>query len=203
MCGRYTITSPLDLIIHEFGITNNINFPASYNAAPSQQLPVIIGSELKLLQWGYLPEWAKEDTKPQINARSETAYEKPTFREGFSNRRCLVPANGFYEWTKIKGGKKPYYITNNKLMAFAGIYNGNTYCLLTREAEGCAKEIHSRMPVIIPADYYTSWIDTDTKGAIELINDIKPPTLEAFAVSDMVNTPKNNDETLIERNELF
>jgi putative SOS response-associated peptidase YedK len=98
MCGRYTVFSTYAEMQAHFGLENNINFAPSYNAAPSQTLPIVIGNRIKLATWGYVPEWARDkDIKPQINARSETAAEKPFFRSGFKTRRCLVLANGFYE----------------------------------------------------------------------------------------------------------
>tara|TARA_B100000780_G_C21114437_1_gene450720 strand:- start:845 stop:1459 length:615 start_codon:yes stop_codon:yes gene_type:complete len=204
MCGRYTISSPLDILKDEFHIINSINFPASYNAAPSQALPVVIGNEIRLMEWGFLPDWAQDkDIGPQINARSETVHEKPFFKDAFINNRCLIPANGFYEWTKIKGGKQPWYITTHHIMAFAGIYNESGFCILTKEAVGSVAQIHSRMPVIVSKTQYQNWMNGKTAEALSIIEQAIIPDFDIFTVSTRVNTPANNDETLIERDQLF
>jgi putative SOS response-associated peptidase YedK len=200
MCGRYTVFSTYAEMQAHFGLTNNINFPPSYNAAPSQTLPIVIDNQIRLVSWGYVPEWAKgKDIKPQINARSETAAVKPYFRHGFQARRCLVLANGFYEWEKTRSGKQPWYFCHRQgLMAFAGLYSGDTFCILTREACGSVANIHGRMPAVVPPERYAYWLTADPDGAALLLRKIGSKGLDGYRVSARVNTPVNNDATLIE-----
>lgn len=204
MCGRYTIFATLNEIRNKFSLLNNINFPASYNAAPSQSLPIVVNNQIKLSTWGLRPAWAKsKDMRPQINARSETASEKPFFRDAFKSHRCLVPANGFFEWGKIKGGKQPWYFSDdNKLLAFAGLYNEDGFCVLTKPAIAPVKDVHGRMPVILSPEHYTEWLNSDVNSANALLQSANY-TLDANVVSDRVNTPANNDESLILSNQLF
>ena len=121
--------------------------------------------------WGYRPEWARgKDIKPQINARSETAAEKPFFYQGFKARRCLSPANGFYEWEKTRGGKQPWYFYHRQgLMAFAGLYCDDTFCILTKEATGRMAQVHGRMPAVVPKERYGYWFNADPQSAALLI----------------------------------
>jgi putative SOS response-associated peptidase YedK len=184
-----------------FGLGNNINVAPSYNAAPSQVLPIVIGDQIRLASWGYVPEWARDkDIKPQINARSETAAQKPFFRSGFQARRCLVPASGFYEWEKTRSGKQPWYFCHRQgLIAFAGLYSGDTFCILTREACGSIASVHGRMPAIVPPERYGYWFNTDADRAALLIRKLDARGVDGYRVSARVNTPAHNDATLIER----
>ena len=200
MCGRYTVFSTYAEMQAHFGLENNINFPPSYNAAPTQQLPIVIGNRIRLASWGYRPEWARDkDIKPQINARSETAIEKPFFCQGFKARRCLIPANGFYEWQKTRGGKQPWYFYHRQgLMAFAGLYCDDTFCILTKESGGRMAQVHGRMPVVVPKERYGYWFNADPQSAALLIRKIGSREIDGYKVSVRVNAPANNDATLIE-----
>jgi putative SOS response-associated peptidase YedK len=200
MCGRYTVFSTYAEMQAHFGLETNINFPPSYNAAPSQTLPIVIGSQIQLARWDYVSEWAGDkDIKPQINARSETAAEKPFFRSGFKTRRCLVSANGLYEWEKTRGGKQPWYFYHRQgLMAFAGLYCDDTFCILTKESGGRMAQVHSRMPAVVPKERYGYWFGADMEGAARLIRKLGGRGLDGYKVSMRVNTPANNDASLIE-----
>jgi putative SOS response-associated peptidase YedK len=201
MCGRYTVFSTYAEMQAHFGLENNINFPASYNAAPSQKLPIVIGNRIQLATWGYVPEWGRsKDIKAQINARSETAAEKPFFLAGFQARRCLVPTNGFYEWEKTRGGKQPWYFYHRQgLMAFAGLYCDGTFCILTKESGVRIAQVHGRMPVVVPKERYGYWFNADPQSAALLIRKIGSREIDGYKVSARVNAPANNEATLIER----
>lgn len=200
MCGRFVNFTTYAELQKQFALTNNINYSASYNIAPSQEAPIIIGHEAKLAKWGYVPEWAKgKETKPQINARSETAHEKPFFRSGFKSRRCLVPINGFFEWEQTKQGKQPWYFSvPGEILAIAGLYNEGTFCLLTKDADGVVSSIHDRMPVLIPKDRYGEWITSEKGDALRLIQQCSGEALAGHKVSMKINSPTNNQEALLE-----
>ena len=176
MCGRYTLAKPLKTIESHFAPVHiNLEYRPSYNIAPSQESPVIINRsgqrELTAMKWGLIPSWAKDEKTKLINARSETAHEKPSFKNSLKNQRCLIPADGFLEW---KGKKKqPYYIQlkNQPLFAFAGLWSTwsnlegkslNTYTILTTEANEKLTPIHKRMPVILPREQYSTWLVSDS-----------------------------------------
>lgn len=200
MCGRFVNFTTFAELQKQFALTNNINFSASYNIAPSQDVPIIIGHEAKLAKWGYIPEWAKgKEIKPQINARSETAHEKPFFRSGFKSRRCLVPINGFFEWEQTAQGKQPWYFSvPGELLAIAGLYNEGTFCLLTKDADGVVSCIHDRMPVLIPKDSYEQWFTSEKEDALSLIRQSSGEALVGHKVSMKINSPVNNQEALLE-----
>ena len=225
MCGRFTYHDTVDQAAKQFGIQSDRTRPLpawapNYNVSPSQ--PVLVGAclegatpRLVSMSWGLLPHWAdpaKLKTRP-INARAETAHQKPMFRSSFRAKRCLIAADGFYEWKPTASGKVPYYITlaNGEPFAFAGVWDewrpkdgGDpvlTCTILTTEANELMVEIHNRMPAILKPDYYSEWIDPtyqDVDGLQRLIGPARAPELRTWPVSTLVNSPKHNDRKLIE-----
>src|SRR5215217_3961884 len=170
MCGRYTLTTPVEILAEEFGLSGPLpEIPPSYNVAPTEQVAAVIagdgGRRLEMLKWGLIPAWADDPEigSRMINARSETAHEKPSFRRAFGERRCLIPADGFYEWQRTNGTKQPYYIhmEDGRPFAFAGLWESwskggegeiRTCTIHTTEANALVGEVHDRMPVILAHD---------------------------------------------------
>jgi len=177
MCSRYSFTSPPEAVRRLFAYPQQPNFPPGDNIAPSQPVPVIRldhngEREFLLVRWGLVPAWVKDPRKftTLINARSETVFEKPSFRAAITHRRCLVPANGFYEWTGARGHKTPHYIRRHDggLIAFAGLWetwlgiDGSEFdsmAILTTQANATMEPIHGRMPVIVPQEHHAAWLD--------------------------------------------
>ena len=180
MCGRYAIFAAPHRLIELFGSDIIPNFPARYNAAPLQDHPLIVKNRMGLGRWGLLPPWAEADDKglcaKMINARSETVSEKPAFRDSWAKgRRCLVPANGFYEWKGEGDAKQAYYLHHSAgdVIAFAGLWAKKddlvTFTVLTKEADGSIADIHHRMPVMFTPDQAQSWFAADERGAHDMI----------------------------------
>jgi putative SOS response-associated peptidase YedK len=217
MCGRYTLTTPVERLAQEFGFdASSVELPPNYNVAPTQQVAAVLeeGGErhLELLRWGLIPSWADDPSigSRMINARSETAPEKPSFRRAFRERRCLFPADGFYEWWRTNGAKQPYYIRmkEGRPFAFAGLWESwkddgpeiRSCTILTTGPNDLLAEIHDRMPVILPAGSYDAWLDPEA-GRDELYGLLAPypeDEMEAYPVSRFVNSPQNNDPRCIE-----
>jgi putative SOS response-associated peptidase YedK len=216
MCGRFTLHTPYDQLGEHFGIADMPETAASYNIAPSQTVPAVrVGEqrrELVMLRWGLVPAWARDakTTYRMINARAESVAEKPAYRTAFRRRRCLVPADGFYEWRQTADGKQPYYIRmkNAGIFAFAGLWEhweGNdevieSCTIIVTEANDIIRPVHDRMPVIIaPADY-TQWLDPERQEPASLRPLLRPypaEAIEVYPVSRRVNSPKNNDAECI------
>ena len=204
MCGRYVITKPvsktLDLVKTNIKVEDTDNF----NAHPSQKLPVIKsytnGKALENLEWGLTPSWAKDkkDFKPLINARVETLVEKISFKKLIQTSRCLVVADGYYEWKRVEKEKVPYFFQreDNGLMFFAGIFQDNKFCIITREASNEIKEIHSREPLIINKSQINNYLNIKKNG-MEILNAIKAPKIKFHEITKDVNNPINNDPSLI------
>ena len=204
MCGRYVITKPvsktLDLVKTNIKVEDTDNF----NAHPSQKLPVIKsytnGKALENLEWGLIPSWAKDkkDFKPLINARVETLVEKISFKKLIQTSRCLVVADGYYEWKRVEKEKVPYFFQreDNDLIFFAGIFQDNKFCIITREASNEIKEIHSREPLIINKSQINNYLNIKKNG-MEILNTIKAPKIKFHPISKDVNNPINNDPSLI------
>ena len=204
MCGRFTITKPVtktvDIVKSNIKVENSDN----YNAHPTQHLPIIKsytnGKALELYEWGLVPAWSKKLDKfsPLINARKETLMEKVTFKDLIQTSRCIVPADGYYEWKREDNTKTPYYFTkeNDELMFFAAIYQKNQFCLITREATEKISAIHHREPLIINKSQINNYLNVK-KNAMEILNSIKPPELKYHEISKDVNNPINNDPALI------
>ena len=216
MCGRYTLSTPAGRLAEEFQLDSTVEIPPSYNVAPTQQVAAVLedegGRRLEMLRWGLVPSWADDPDigARMINARSETAPEKPSFRSAFRRKRCLIAADGFYEWKREDGGKQPYYfrMQDGRPFAFAGLWESwdkgggelLTCAILTTRPNSVAIEIHDRMPVILPHDAYNAWLDPDAdkEELGELMVPYPGDDLETYPVSRFVNSPRNNDERCIE-----
>ncbi len=218
MCGRYTVTSAPEAIRALFRYPEQPNFPPRYNVAPTQPIPIVrlVNGErhFALVRWGLLPSWVKDPKSFTllINARGESAAEKPAFRAAMKRRRCLIPADGFYEWQKAGERKRPFYVhaKSGKPLAFAGLWetwtgpNGEeleTGTIVTTAANKTLAPIHGRMPVIVPPDGFDLWLDTanvDAKTAAALIAPAPENLLEAFEISTAVNRVANDNPKLIE-----
>lgn len=220
MCGRFTITLPLDELIVRYLIMENrlAKFAPNYNVAPMQFIPSIIegkqGNRLGELRWGLVPSWAKEDKigASMINARAESLPDKPAFRKLLTTRRCLIPADGFYEWQQRAGGKQPYRIVmkDGSPFAFAGLYDiwtdpqGNklaTCTIITTEPNSLMAEIHSRMPVILRPEHEAEWLardNTDTDSLLKLLQPYDAAKMRAYPVSSAVGNVRNNTKELLE-----
>jgi putative SOS response-associated peptidase YedK len=221
MCGRYALTSPVEALRKLFGVASRVNLAARYNIAPGTDIAVIRqaagGRELAMLRWGFLPRWAKPGKlRPMINARAETAAEKPSFRAAFANRRCLVPADGFYEWqARGKGAKQPYFIyPASGPVAFAGIWERwqgpdgealDTVAILTTAANKRLQPIHHRVPAVIVQDAYATWLETEDITQAQAL--LSPPADDFFharPVSGAVNSVANdtpdiqNEQTIMQ-----
>ena len=215
MCGRYVLSQTGNLpSVFEISETR---IPPRYNIAPTQQAPVVrLDSDdrrrLDNLRWGLVPPWAAKPGSgpPLINARSETVSRKPAFRDAFSSRRCLVPANGFYEWKKTPGGKQPHWIglSDQSLFAFAGLWESyqqagselESFTIMTCDANNLVAEIHDRMPVILAQENFESWLDPGARSTDlhPLLTPFPAHLMKTFQVSRLVNSPRNDDARCIE-----
>jgi putative SOS response-associated peptidase YedK len=221
MCGRYTLTADAQAIQQTFNL-ELASHPVQprYNIAPSQPVPIIKNDhrhELSFVQWGLVPSWAKDPSigYKMINARSETVAEKPSFRHAFKRRRCLIPADGFFEWSKQGKSKVPMYIhlANHELFAFAGLWETwqspdgselQTCTILTTEPNDLVKPLHHRMAVILDERDYDAWLDPDEMPADVLMPLLKPypqEKMRVYEVSTLVNNTKYDEPALIEPHE--
>jgi putative SOS response-associated peptidase YedK len=222
MCGRFIQITIGEIIGEEFQLPKAPDLAPRYNIAPSQSIAVVRLSqdpnrrELCMLRWGLIPFWAK-DTKigyRTINAKSETIAEKPAFRAAFKHRRCLIPADGFYEWKRQNGRKhkQPYFIRlkEARVFAFAGLWEHwkaadgdiiESCTILTTESNELVGQLHNRMPVILDRKHYELWLDTsvtNVEALRPLFNPFPAETMQYFAVSTHVNKPANDDPLCIE-----
>lgn len=219
MCGRYTITVTMDeLMLRYFtNETTIVHYAPKYNAAPMQYIPAVIhnGKHNKLgeLRWGLVPSWAKDDKSgsKMINARAESLLEKASFKNLVSSRRCVIPADGFYDWKPQKGGKQPLRITlrDGKLFSMAGLYDiwmdqsGNklsTCTIITTESNSLMAEIHDRMPVILTPEAETAWLDRhnhDIPSLMKLLRPYDSEQMRAYPVSPAVGNVRNDYKELI------
>jgi putative SOS response-associated peptidase YedK len=217
MCGRYSLEARSSEIVEAFRLAEAISLSARYNIAPTQSVPVVRldpdtrDRRLQMACWGLKPAWAK-GPRPIINARSETIAQKPSFRSAFKNRRCLVPATGFYEWQKLGSAKQPFCIRqrDGHVFAFAGIWDrcpddeGNpveAFAILTCGPNRTMQPIHDRMPVILDPGAYTLWLDPAVQSP-EPLSDLLVPApddrLTAYPVSNRVNSPAHDDAGCVE-----
>jgi putative SOS response-associated peptidase YedK len=205
MCGRFTITATKKEIRERFEVKFPGEWKPNYNAAPTQILPIITNEhsdKITLAKWGLIPHWAKDEKigYKLINARSETIFERPSFRTAAKKRRCLVIADGFYEWKKGKDGKTPFRITTKKeeLFAMAGIWetwNGViTFTIATTKPNAAMKKIHDRMPVILSRTEERKWLEG---GDADLL-DSYGGQMKVSEVSSDVNNARNNYKELLE-----
>ena len=206
MCGRYVITKPISKTIDIVKTNIKVDDTSNYNAHPTQHLPIIKsysnGKALESCEWGLVPNWSKKLNKfsPLINARVETLMEKVTFKNLIQTSRCIVPADGYYEWSRKDKIKIPFYFTreDKTLMFFAAIYQNNQFCIITREATPKISEIHHREPVIINLNQISNYLNTK-KEALDVLNSIKQPGLKFYEISKDVNKPIINDPYLINK----
>ncbi len=211
MCGRYTLTKSGKTIQSHFAfMVEDIAHKQRYNIAPTQTAPVVMLHENKreclLMRWGLVPSWAKDEKfgSRMINARSETIREKPSFKESFKTKRCLVPADGFIEWENIDGGKQPHYITlqNNELFAFAGIWSEwkkegvllSTFSIITTHCNSLVQPIHPRMPVILSHEDHDTWLDTSSEPNMlqSLLTPFSSDRMQRIKISRDINSAKND-----------
>lgn len=212
MCGRFSIATPIEQLRERFDAEPPKEpVKPRYNAAPGQELLVITEEEPKqmsLFKWGLVPSWAKDPKigNHLINARAETLKEKPAFRHAYQKNRCLVIADGYYEWDKKNKTHVPYYIfmKEHKPFAFAGLCEYwkdekgkelNTFTIITTNADSLVSKIHNRMPVILPMEKEKKWLDPQLRPE-EIEKILKHPLsareMEAYQISTLVNSPKND-----------
>lgn len=209
MCGRYALYG-IDEMGDRFEVDTPEELRPNYNAAPTQNMPVITKNGLEIMRWGLIPSWTKDEKigYKMINARAETIYEKPIWRGIVKKQRCLIPANGFYEWQKREDGKQPFYIhlPDDELFAFAGLWESwnhdgkawNTYTIITTSPNTEMESIHDRMPVILSRDEEQDWLFSDERDVQEgLLNPLGDRALEMHEVSKEVNIVKTNVDTMI------
>jgi len=232
MCGRFVLTTPAEALRRIFGFVEQPNLAPRYNIAPTQDVPVIrqrrepAGQRtIQMLRWGLVPSWAESlaGGAKMINARAETVTEKPAFRRAFERRRCLVPADGFYEWRPGDPAKQPHLITarDGAPLAFAGLWERwsppepkdgllplqgaerrpaiDSFTIVTTRANAALAPLHQRMPVILaPADY-GRWLDpaSEPTALVELLKPAPDDLLRHFAVDRRVNNVRNDDADLL------
>ncbi|WP_224449737.1 SOS response-associated peptidase [Haloprofundus salilacus] len=230
MCGRYSLFTPQPELEDRFDVTAERSLDARYNCAPGQQLPIITNNApdaLRLVQWGFVPSWADSRSKSFINARAESVAEKRSFRDSFEHRRCLVPADGFYEWTQRENGdgKQPYRVAfeDDRPFAMAGIWERwmppetqtgldeftdggagdpepiETFAIITTEPNGVVSPLHDRMAVVLAPEEENDWFTADTDVASTLLDPYPEAEMRAYPVSTRVNSPANDSSALVEK----
>lgn len=216
MCGRFSNTKSLKKIKERYRIDKlPLDWKPRFNISPSQEVPIVLDEgkrSLKWMKWGLVPSWAKDPAigNKMINARGETVAEKPSFKKAFQHRRCLIPADGFYEWMKTKTGKVPIWITlkDHELFSFAGLWESwkapsgktlDTFTIITTQANPEVNKVHDRMPVILNPKDEDHWLDPQETNMLVLSSLLKPYAgeLSFSPVSNRVNSPKNDDPECI------
>jgi len=221
MCGRYRLTAKERFVAEHFDLDGDVSLAPRYNIAPTQPAAIIRqhpqqpGRVLSQMRWGLVPSWVKDLSigAGMINAMAETAAEKPAFREALSKRRCLVPADGFYEWQKLGAKERqPFNIgmADDSIFAFAGLWESwhgpaggehvNSFTILTTSANVLVAGVHSRMPVILRPDDYELWLDpgfTDSRGMTGLLKRFDARLMKKYPVSKRVNRAENDDPECI------
>jgi putative SOS response-associated peptidase YedK len=217
MCGRFVITSAPEALRRLFGYIDQPNFPPRYNVAPTQPVPVVIVGnglrQFRLMRWGFIPAWVKDPRgfALLINARAETVADKPAFKNAIRRRRCLIPADGYYEWSQSEARKRPYFIhpRDGQPFGFAGLAetwigpNGeelDTVAIVTTAANADLKVLHPRVPVTIGANNFERWLDCSSDDANDAMALLAPPVEGEFLwhqVSIRVNRAANDDAQLI------
>ncbi len=215
MCGRFSQSKSKQDIKKRFNVKKVPDGTEGlFNVAPEQSIPVILNEspdEISLARWGIIPSWAKEEKTQysMINARAETLLEKPAYKRLIQKKRCLIIADSFYEWKKVNGKKYPYRIMlkNDDLFAFAGLWDlwekeGRSIVscsIITTSPNKICKEIHDRMPVILPKDREKDWLsDIPADKAIEILKPFNDKDMKAYEISFKVNNPLNNSVDIIE-----
>lgn len=215
MCGRYRLSRRKEVLAEYFGAdVDDLDWEPRYNIAPTQPVPVIRRDDggptlhASLMRWGLIPSWATDPAigAQTINARSETAATKPSFREPLQKRRCLIPADGFYEWQRRAGRKQPFCfeVGDGGIFAFAGLWDRwrgkdgtvvETCTILTTTPNELLADVHDRMPVILPEDQYDRWLDPrmqDATSAVKLFKAFDSNLMKRYAVSTRVNSVAND-----------
>lgn len=218
MCGRYTISKTTEEILERFNVLKEIiELTPNYNVAPSHMVPTILTDKnveepgarvLQVVKWGLVPFWVRDTRshKPFINTRVETVLEKPSFKSSLAKKRCIIPADGFYEWQTVDKKKQPMRIRlpGEEIMGFAGLYDDwrsadgsvhlRTCAIITVPCNEIMAPIHNRMPAILTAEGEQVWLDAETKDAKLLAQYLVPyqGEMETFPVSTLVNSVKNN-----------
>lgn len=223
MCGRFAQTIPLGKL-NMTSLFDEVDsgYTGSFNIAPSQMAGVVSLKDgkraLTLKKWGLIPSWAKDEKigNRLINARGESLREKPSFRNAFRSRRCIIPVTGFYEWRMESGVRKPFFVRMSgpekepEPMLLAGLHDVwnppegeplETFTIITTDACDKLKYIHDRMPVIISMDNVTTWLDHSlpAEKILKLVKPVADDDIDFYPVSDFVNSPKNNSEKCLER----
>ncbi|HJO70052.1 MAG TPA: SOS response-associated peptidase [Rhodospirillales bacterium] len=218
MCGRFSLTASWDEIRRYYDLIDApMNLAPRYNVAPTQTVPVVRRTsarecEAVMMRWGLIPSWAKDARlgARMINARAETVAEKPAFRGAFRSRRCLVPADGFYEWQARTKGKQPYRIArpDGGLFSFAGLWERwekapdgapvESFTFLTTTATPELHPIHPRMPVILKSSDHAAWLDGEVAGAHPVGGGAGDETLVAIPIGTRINDVRNDDDACIE-----
>lgn len=223
MCGRFALSAMLTDIAEEFSTAAmpDRTLPIDWNIKPTQDIYIIKNDAINIASWGLIAPWSKDRSdalrsqSQAINARSESVHEKPTFRNAFRQRRCLVPASGYYEWATELGRyktKQPVFISrdDDKLLAFAGIFDRwispdgefrDSVAIITRDAVGELAKVHNRMPLFLPRERWNAWMDSELTEVEEIkaLMDIPQPDhhLRYWPVSTLVNSIRNNGPELI------
>ena len=223
MCGRFALSAMLTDIAEEFSTSTEPNrtLPVDWNIKPTQDIYIVKNQEITIASWGLIAPWSKNSNdalrsqSQAINARSESVHEKPTFRNAFRQRRCLVPATGYYEWATELGRyktKQPVFISRDdeKLLAFAGIFDRwispegeirDSVAIITRDAVGDLAKVHNRMPLFLPRERWGAWMDSDVTDVEEIRTLMQVPDPDAhlryWPVSTLVNSIRNNGAELI------
>jgi putative SOS response-associated peptidase YedK len=223
VCGRYANSRHDGDLLREFAVASVVDPPIgpSWNVAPTQNARVVLervvndqpDRQLRTLRWGLVPSWAKDLRigNKLINARSETITEKSAFKTAAARRRCLIPADGYYEWMVTDEGKTPIYLHGDDTLGFAGLYEIRpdledperwlwTYTILTCTTQDALGHIHDRSPVVVPPDMRSAWLDpalTDPATVRDLLAAVPSPMLETYEVSTEVNSPRNDGPQLI------
>lgn len=215
MCGRFRLGKGREAIKKFFAAEGDADWDPRYNVAPGQNVAAVRQDpdqpvrRLSLLRWGLIPFWAKDPAiaYKMINARSETAADKPAFRDALKSRRCLIPADGFYEWKKVDKAKQPFCFTlaDEGIFAFAGIWDRwkspegktlETCSILTTSANETVRDVHERMPVILSPEMFDLWLDpgfTNKEGVLELLKPYAADAMKKYPVSTRVNSVSNDD----------
>lgn len=215
MCGRYTLTKKQQEVVDRFNAKIEGVIKELFNSAPAQNLPVITDenpSKIDFYKWGLIPSRAKDSSvgTKMINARAESITEKPAFKKLMEKQRCIVPADGFYEWKQTPHGKQPFRITlrNEELFSFAGLWDKwkdpsglliYTFTIITTEPNELMKSIHSRMPVILERDFEEKWLNPHypLEDALAVLKPFSSDKMRAYPVSKAVNSVQNNRADLI------
>jgi len=217
MCGRYRLTAKERYMRDHFGLDEDPSWEPRWNIAPTQEIATIRQHPAEptrifgLMRWGLIPYWAKDQSfgLRTINAMSETAAEKPAFRDAIKRHRCLIPASGFYEWMKIGPKQKQPYnfgLATGSVFAFAGLWDRwrdpinnivETCTILTTQPNSLVADVHDRMPAILRVEDYEGWLDpgiTDAKAVLECLKPLDASFMKKYPVSTRVNRPENDDE---------